>query len=401
MVLNFQGGVKIDAMRFYADSEIKYIDNCSAVCIKADAETQILAEVGETVFCGSLLGISDDTPVYSSIAGVFNGVLEIEGGFYFVVMNEGEEGETILFEPETRSILDLTREDIIKSAKQFGIIDSKHQRPLWKMISEAEACTRLVVDCTDSFPHSAISERLCIEKANSLVGGAKVILHSISALKGVFAMEYSKNAAMDAVSSYATDKHLFAIAALEEKYPCDDGALMDAIYIKTLKNGKRPVDEGVLIVGAEAVIALYDAMVSGMPQTKRYISACGDAIANGGNFCVPRGITYHDLFALIQADDNGLIIENSLLSGFPAAGSLSDGTLALISAKAVEKKQTECISCGKCAAACPVRLFPAEALGAKNNRLGEICTACGACEYICPAGIPLISIIKGEESNNE
>lgn len=398
MALTFHGGVKIDSKRFYTDSEIKYINGCSAVCIKTDEHAVLKASVGENVFCGSLLGVSDDTPVYSSIAGVFNGIMELENDFYFVVINDGEEGEVKPFEPETKSILDLTREDIIASARQFGVIDSKSGRPLWQMITEAKNCSRLVVDCTDSFAHSAIAQRLCVEKTKSLFGGAKVILHAIGALKTVFAVESSKKSVIELFKQNITDKLLFAVASLEEKYPCDDNSIMQAIFYKTLTEGKKPTDYHVLIVGAEAVIALYDAMVSGMPQTHRYISVCGNNVKKGGNFKVPRGITYHDLFELCEVENGQLIIENSLLSGRAATGSISDKTLSLIPAEKTEKTQTECISCGKCALSCPVSLFPAEALNGEIKELEKACVSCGACEYICPAGIPLLKIIKGEKT---
>ncbi len=398
MILNFHGSVKIDSPRFFTDSEIINIDGCSAVCIKAGRDAKALAEEGSTVLCGTLLGSWDDTPVYSPIPGVFNGVVELEDDFYFVVMNNGEEGVYTPFQPESRPLLTLTREDIIASARQFAVIDARSGRPLWKLISEAKGCTRLVVDCTDTFAHSAINQRLCIEKTKSLIGGAKVVLHAIGALKCVFALEYTKKTAIEALEAAATDKQLFAVAMLEEKYPYGDSGLMEGIYVKTLEKGKTPVDEKVLIIGIESAIALYDAMVSGTPQTSRYISVCGSKAEKGGNLKVPRGITFHDIAELCEINEEQTVIENSLLSGTPVKGALSDNVISLITAEQSEKKQTDCISCGKCASVCPVRLFPAEIINDNNPYITSTCISCGACEYICPAGIPLLKLIKSKEA---
>ena len=395
MILNFHGGVKIDAKRFFANDEIKYIDNCSAVCIRAAEGSRLHAKAGERVLRGSLLGFSEDTAVYSSVSGVFNGIMELEDENYFVVINQGEDGVISGLEPETRPILELTREDIIASARKFGIMDARSGRPLWKLLSEAEKCNRLVVDCSDSFAHASINQRLCIEKTRSLTGGAKVILHCIGALKCVFALEYTKKIAIDVLDQATADKRLFAVATLEEKYPYGDNALMEAIYVRTPEAGKRPTDAGVLIVGAEAAIALYDAMVSGMPQICRYVSVCDTESKTGGNFRVPRGITYHDLYLLCGIKTPDLMIENSLLSGSPAGGALSDGVISLVSAEKNKRKTTECISCGRCAAACPARLFPAEILTGAPY-LKKNCVSCGACEFICPAGMPLLKLIKRE-----
>lgn len=401
MILNFHGGAQINAKRLFAESEIKNIDSCSAVCIRAGEDADISAPVGADVLRGTLIGFSDGTPVYASVAGRFNGLLELEGENYFVIMNSGEDGEEMIYAPETRALTDMTREDIIAAAKQYAIIDPRVGRPLWELLSEAENCRRLVIDCTEPFAHSAINYRLCIERPRELVGGSKVVLHAIGALKCVFAIEHSKKSVVSSLSQYAKDDRLFAIAALEEKYPYGDRALMYGIYIKTLENNETTVDKGVLIISAEAAIALYSAMVSGMPQTYRYITICGDGMENGGNFRVPRGITMHDMAELCGGfNAEKLLIENTLLSGKPIGGVVNDNTVAIIASETKIKNRTDCISCGKCAHACPVKLFPSEILLGKNRHLKKKCIYCGACEYICPSGIPLLELIQSEEVTN-
>ena len=98
--------------------------------------------------------------------------------------------------------------------------------------------------------------------------------------------------------------------------------------------------------------------------------------------------------------ENRLIIENTLLSGKPIKGVINDGTMALITSSKEGKKRSDCISCGKCTLACPMKLFPNEILLGKSSYMKNKCISCGACEYVCPGGIPLVSMIKGEEENN-
>ncbi len=401
MILNFHGGAKINAKRIFAESEIKYIDSCSAVCIKAGEDCVVDAEMGTEVFRGSLLGFSDGTPVYSSVAGIFNGILEIEDGEYFVVMNNGEDGEETIFEPETRQITDLTKEDIITAARQYAVMDPRSGTPLWQLLSELKSCRRLVIDCTEPFAHSAINYRLCIEKAKEMVYGAKILLQATGALKCVFAVEQSKKNVKKHLSEYAKDDKLFAIGLMEEKYPYGDRALMYGIYVQELKRNQSAMDKKVLIVSAETAIALYEAMASGMPHIYRYITVCGDGMEHGGNFRVPRGITMHDLAEICGGfPEDRLIIENTLLSGKPIKGVINDGTMALITSSKEGKKRSDCISCGKCTLACPMKLFPNEILLGKSSHMKNKCISCGACEYVCPGGIPLVSMIKGEEENN-
>lgn len=395
MVLGFNGGVRTNHRSGFAHKEIKTIKSCSAVKISAGDDVNVVAESGQEVKRGTLLGVSDETPVYSSLEGVFSGLVEENGVKYFSVKGNGGWEEEALCPPEERNLTDMTREDIIEIAKKFGIIDSRSGTPLWKLLSFSEKFRRVVVDCTETDSLSAMNFRLCVEKASSVVGGAKVLMQATKALKCVFAAEYNRGDIFDALSEFAFDKKLFAMAPMEEKYPYGDRALMYALYLKYLRKGETALDRNVLIVGAETAFALYEAMVSGLPQLDRYVSFSGVDGKNGENLCVPKGISLEELTELAEAKkDDCLVVENSLLSGDAAEGYLKDDTHALICVIPREKKRSYCISCGKCALACPVLLFPFEVLSGRNKKLKETCISCGACQFICPSGIPLTELIQ-------
>lgn len=397
MILDFTGGVRPVERTRFSQQKIKSIDSCSAVCLFADIDAVISVSAGTAVKRGELLGENGGTPVYSPIAGRFSGILEIEGQKYFTVMNKGESGETVPFEPESRPLTEMNRKDITESARKLAIIDARSGQPLWKLLEKAGKCRRVVIDCTESDPLSAINNRLCIEKARSVVGGAKILVQATEALKCVFAAEYNRERAFKALEEFAGDKKLFAMAPMEEKYPYGDRALMSALYVQTLKRDENAMDYGVLIVSAETAAALYDAMVSGMPQLDRYITFCGGVKA-GGNLRIPRGITMHDLTAVCGGvEKDHIVVENSLLCGRPIGGVIKDSTTALIAVKPQPRKQTVCISCGRCAGVCPMRLMPNFALSGKTDALAESCIACGACDFICPAGLPLLSYIMNNK----
>lgn len=403
MILDFPGGARPTERTRFGKQNTFEVDICSAVCLRAEDDAEAIARVGATVLRGSLLGRNGETPVYASIAGSFRGILEIEGNRYFVVMNGGETGEERIHSPETRAITQMTTDDVIESAKKFAIVDSRSGAPLWKMLESAKrGCRRLVIDCTESDPLSAINYRLCIERTRSLVGGAKVLLHATGALKCVFAAEHYRHAAFAAISEYASDERIFALAQLDEKYPYGDNALMYALYVQDLKKGETALDRGVFIVAPETAIALYEAMLYGMPQLDRFITVCGDGVKKGGNMRVPRGITLHDLIGICGGlEEKHFLVENSLLSGSPISGALSDGTRALVAAKPLKRLRVPCISCGRCAEVCPVRLLPSEILALDGRDILKHCISCGACEYICPSGIPLLGLIKKAASRKE
>ncbi len=403
MILRFPGGARPDERTRIGKKPIENITDCSAVCIEAFDDFGIVAKEGETVDRGSLIGENAGTPVFAPVAGKFNGVAEIGGRKYFVIINSGEKGEKRLFAPESRSLTQMTTDDIIECAQKFGIIDTRSGRPLWEILEEAgNKCRRLIIDCTEPDAESAINYRLCIEKAKSLIGGAKVLLRSTGALKCVFAAEHYRKAAFGSLLEFANDEKLFAMAELDEKYPFNDFTLMYALYVKPLLRNETPLDYGVCIIGAETAITFYDAMVNGTPFLDRYVSVCGNGLEHTGNFKVPRGITMHDLVEVRKAAKKSrTLVANSRLTGNVAQGALSDSTRAVISLLPKTKKRTACISCGKCAEACPVKLIPSDILSDKNGKLRKYCISCGACEFVCPSGIPLLSLINPLTAFNE
>ena len=64
--------------------------------------------------------------------------------------------------------------------------------------------------------------------------------------------------------------------------------------------------------------------------------------------------------------------------------------------------QTACIKCGRCAAACPMQLYPAQVENAVNRddieKLKALnvnyCMECGSCSFVCPALRPLTQAMR-------
>lgn len=403
MILNFPGGVNPEQRSLYRKQKIKYIDSVPAVCIHVPENATAEIIPAETVAKGAFLGKIDGTPVYSPLSGIFKGVATLGGEKFLVVVSDGSFNEEAPYPAETRPLTELTKKDITDLARRYAIIDSRSGEPLWKMLQALNKCRRLVVDCTESDPASAINYRLCAEKAKSAVGGAKILIQATGALKCVFAFEHYRKSCYNYLSDFATDEKLFVPAPMAEKYPYGDRALMAALYLTELKPLEKAADYGVFIVGIETVCALYDAIVSGIPQLGRYISFCGGNALNGGNFYVPNGTTIRDLSILSDyGKSEELLVENSTLSGDVTRSAIKNSTRAIIAVKPRKKPRATCIYCSRCADACPMKLNPREVLTAKSEILTKLCISCGACDFTCPAGIPLMSLINTkEEQENE
>lgn len=408
MVLKFPGGVRPAERGVCADDKIETLKNCSAVCLPIGdgADIRLAVSGGNRAKRGSLLAFIDGTPIYSPISGEFRGEMELDGGRYLVVVSGGE-GETAhIFRPEERELKALTFGDILDSVRKLGIIDTRSGLPLWKMMSGLEGnCRRVVIDCTESDAASAIAGRICLKKSRSIVGGAKILLHAMSAQRAVIAGEKHKKQAFELLSRQIDAGFPISFARLEVKYPYDDRALIYAIYVSELARNETAADRGCLVVSAETVANVYDCMATGFPMVDRYIGVYGDGIEKPLNLKVPNGVTIHELTAHCGGKTkNAVIVENSLICGDIIEGAIGNSTRALIAVVPKKKAHTACIGCGSCVDACPIRLIPAQAIGKITPELYKNCTGCGCCEFVCPSGIPLKSMItqyKKEKSSGK
>lgn len=398
MILKFPGGAVPEQKSKYTGKRIEEINDCTAVCLKIPGSAAVRCDLreNESVCRGSFIALVDGTPVYSPVSGLFQGRITMNDGDYFVVVSDRQLRTQSIFAPETRDLRSLSFDDIQKSVRQSGITDSRSGRPLWKLMEALRGgCRRVVADCTESDAVCGIAARICIEKCVSVIGGVKILLRAMSAERGVLAFEAGRARVLEAFEKQLGDDSPVVCARLKEKYPYNDRALMNAIYLTGLGRNETAADKGVLVVSAECAAAVYDCMASGMPMLDRYIGFYGEGTERGANLKVPNGMTVHDITEYLGGRTRKMpLTENSLLNGAPAGGAVTLGTRAFIAQEKQKRRRTPCIGCGACASACPVKLIPAEALGGVTREMAQSCIGCGACEYVCPSGIPLASIIK-------
>lgn len=328
--------------------------------------------------------------------------MEIAGDNYYVVVSDGKNESVPSPQPENRALWDISGDELMTRIRQLGIIDSRSATPLWKMMEALKGrCTRVLIDCTDPCPESAVAYRLCLEKAFEIIGGAKILLHSLNAAKGVIVLEEYKNSAASALAEQVADPMLFAFAYVEEKQPYNDRALMEAVYLSELLKTETAADKSCLIVGAETAVSLFEGIAGGIPRTRQYISLCGQGVEDQ-NLCVPCGMMTKDILELCGGADHGsALAENSLLDGNHAGGTVKNGTRALVSYFPKKQKRLPCIGCGQCAEVCVARIYPKQILSKSKKERSFVaahCLDCRCCEYICPCGIPLTRIIKKEQN---
>jgi electron transport complex protein RnfC len=247
-----------------------------------------------------------------------------------------------------------------------------------------------------------------LEYPKAIAGGMEICLRLFPEAEGIIVIEANKPEAAARMRREISGRDLLPdgkgirVMLHRAKYP--QGAEKMLIYTVTgqeIPSGALPADVGCLVINVRTLYHIWRAVVEGIPVTERIVSVTGDAVANPKNFLTPLGVSVREL---IEAAGGFAEEPAKVLSGGPMMGISmraldvpvtkgTSGILALTARSAPQVEESNCIRCGRCARACPMRLLPSsldravrlreyaefEAMGGMN------CIECGSCTYMCPA----------------
>ena len=410
MHLTYQGGVSLP-LRPEASKHSLQLDGVPMVLLPLGMEEEAYELTlcqGETVLPGEKVAVlGDGTPVYSTISGAVTGVFEKDGMHYVAV----EKGETSLPNtpvavrpPEEKALNELTDQELLESIKILGVRDLWSGDYLWRRLKNLIGkIRRIVIDTTDDSGWSFTGYRTALKYPGEVLSGAKILLHLLGATKVILAVDPARPKVMDAFRVLINDPALLVLAPVEVKYPMREETLYETIYVRHLAKGRSAEDEGVLFVKAQTAVALYQCILTGMPHLMRTLTVAGDGFGKNGVVTLPYGTPWRTVLETMQFKSGAYETKvNSLLCGEKAVGAMSEKAEAVFASMPVQRQQQHCISCGKCADVCPMRLQPFLALQEKSylsaKHLASVCIGCGCCEYICPSGIRLPELIRRHQA---
>ena len=138
-----------------------------------------------------------------------------------------------------------------------------------------------------------------------------------------------------------------------------------------------------------------------MPLVAKTVTVDGDAIREPQNVIVPIGTAVSEVLEFCGGFKSP---PRKILYGGPMMGTAllntdmpvlkQNNALIVMDRKQAEKqKETQCIRCGRCAAACPMKIQPLEIEAVLRNKdieelkslHVEYCMECGCCSFVCPA----------------
>jgi electron transport complex protein RnfC len=383
--------------------------------------TQPIVKKGDRVLLGQLITESKDffsEAVHSSISGTVlsvgpfahpsgKQVLAIE------IENDGlDENET--FYP-LENWRDAAQGELLQKIRSAGIIGMGGASiPTHVKLSPPSNKTidTLLINGAECEPLLTSDHRLILERTEHLLTGILIIRKIVSASDCIIGIEENKQDAIKAVSTLLTDPRFkdIKLARLKVKYPQGGELhLINAITGREVPSGGRSEDTGCVVQNVETTVAVYDAVLRGLPLIERVVTVTGPVVKNPKNFLVRVGTPLH---LLLEATQTDFTKAKKVVLGGPMMGisqseldvpviKSTNGVLVLNSIQPAIKKYP-CINCGHCVHACPIHLIPARlAKFVEKEKMEEAiewnimdCTECGSCAYVCPSKINLVHFLR-------
>lgn len=264
----------------------------------------------------------------------------------------------------------------------------------------------LIINGAECEPYLNGDHLTMLSHPEELLKGIELARTACGLDKAYYGIEVNKKDAIELLSSKNPEKYGVEIVPEKVKYP--QGAERMQVYAITgrrVRSGGIPSGVGCNVISTRTAYSIYRACYEGVPVIERIVSVAGSAMKGPVNAMIRVGTP----FSHIVEHCGGFVEEpRKIVLGGPLMGicasSLECPTIKGVSGllfftKQEEKKEADpnCIRCGRCIRACPMRLEPIFMY--MYYRRGDLdtmekyhvtdCFECGCCSYVCPARLPL------------
>ena len=420
MAFSFFGGVHPKDNKIARDMAIQEFPEPDILVIPMSqhigAPCKPLVKKGDLVTAGQKIG--DNTglcvPVHASVSGKVKAVemrAHTSGTTVMSVVIENDHLGTLCedIKPRTQEEVDgLSPEELMNIIREGGVVGMGGATfPTHvKLSSGLGKVDTIIVNAGECEPFITSDDRICREMPEQLISGLKIIMKILGLNTAHIAIEDNKPEAAKALQAQISAADGITVDVLPAKYP--QGAEKQMIYAVTgreVPSGALPAAVGCAVFNAATCKAIHDVVYHGMPLIKRVVTVSGDIVMEPKNLMVPIGTSFNDLMEAVGHSENPY----KVLSGGPMMGAalydLSASTIKGVNAVTILGRKNkyavedpQCLRCGKCVDACPMKLMPVLMYKAlQSNDIAEMksvhmmdCIECGCCAYTCPAGVPLV-----------
>jgi electron transport complex protein RnfC len=269
-----------------------------------------------------------------------------------------------------------------------------------------------IVNCTECEPFMTADSRLVMEKCDDVLTGALIIKKVLGAHKACIAVDAGASGVVAALSQALKDARFkdLSLCPTKTKYPqSEEKILVKTLTRREIPSGGTAADAGCVVHNAATVYAIAQAVTGGVPLYRRVVTVAGPCIASPKNLLVRIGTTLASILEHCGAD---MKTAKKIIMGGPMRGlaqaeldtPVIKTTFGIVAMAALVPgvQQYDCIGCGRCMRACPMRLLPAFLMKFVDKEktdesvewgIGD-CIECGSCAYVCPAKINLVHFMK-------
>ena len=386
-----------------------------------------LVQVGDAVRKGQKIGDGEGlcVPVHASVSGK---VIAIEPRPHtsgrmvnaIVIENDFRE-ETVPMEENPLPLDQIENDDILHAIREAGIVGMGGAAfpGNVKALSAMGNVDTLIANGCECEPYITADDSLLRTSPEQVLEGMTVLKHILKPDRAVIAVEDNKAEAIAKLNALLPSYPGIEVAVLPTRYP--QGAekqLIQSVTGREVLPGQLPVSVGCAVFNVSTYAAIFRAVRWGMPLIERIVTVSGEAIAEPQNFIVRIGTPFHDLIEVAGGlhDKTERVISGGPMMGF-AQSDLSvpvlkatNSVLCLLKDENGAAENPVCLRCGKCVAACPMRLQPLYMYRFTNagrvDELGRLhildCMECGSCAFTCPGKLPLVEVFrKGKQMVRE
>jgi electron transport complex protein RnfC len=419
---SFRGGIRPGHQKETSEIETVRMPLPSKVIIPMlqhiGAPCMPLVKKGDRVLVGQKIGDSEKmiaAPVHSSVSGTVTDVKPVlySTGVEVMAVEIKPDGLQEIHESVVPPVC-TDKDGLLRCIRESGLVGLGGAGfPTSVKLSPPpdKALDVLVINGAECEPYITSDYREMMENPDGIVEGTRKVMEITGVNKAYIAIEENKPLAIEVISSLLREADNIEVVSLDARYP--QGGEKQLIYTVTGRKvpaGKLPADVGVLVqnVGTVSFIANY--LKTGMPLIKKKVTVDGGAVVNPMNVEVVIGTPLREVFEFC----GGFSEEpRKIIMGGPMMGvaqysfdnpvmKQTNALLAFNEKEAEETKESVCIRCGKCVAACPMSLLPLyiNANVVRGNFEETLkyhvndCIECGCCSYVCPASRHLVQSVR-------
>lgn len=379
-----------------------------------------LVKVGDHVDVGQKIADSDQyvsAPIHASVSGKVTAVSEVKvaNGRLLPAITIENDGEMTLSEEIVPPKVE-NKADLIKAIRNSGLVGlggAGFPSHVKFNIPDDKNIDTLIINAAECEPFITVDYRECIENTRNIVDGVYLLKKVLGFRNIIIAVEDNKPDAIKILKEIA-DSHkdnAVKVMTLKSKYPQGAEKMMvQSATGKIVPAGKLPADVGCVVANVGSVAFIARHVRTGRPIISRTLTVSGSAIANPMNVRVPVGIEASKVIDFCGGFKKEPV---KIIAGGPMMGTAlidtdvpilksNNALLAFADEIRTNKKERDCIRCGRCVAACPMNLIPTDIEALSLNKDAEalskagimVCMECGSCAYSCPAGKPLVQYMR-------